>query len=259
MAPGLGTGSGALLSALLVRYLPAPEHLVYLVLIGVIIAQAAGVALLRETVTRTSLPASALVPEVRLPRAVRGPMLAAAPVLFAVWALAGLYGALAPSLVASLTGSQSVVLGGLSLVALTAPAAVSVYLLRNAPARRVMLIGIAALAIGVAITLVALGTGSAGLFFAGTAVSGVGFGSGFQGGIRTVVPVAAPQERAGVLSLVFTVSYLGMGVPAVAAGFLAVHGAGLTGAARDYGAAVIAAAALALAALSRTRRAPARA
>ena len=91
---------------------------------------------------------------------------------------------------------------------------------------------------GVAITLVALGTGSAWLFFAGTAVSGVGFGSGFQGGVRTVVPVAAPHERAGVLSLLFTVSYLGMGVPAVAAGFLAVHGAGLTGAARDYGAAL---------------------
>jgi hypothetical protein len=57
-----------------------------------------------------------------------------------------------------------------------------------------------------------------------------------------------------VLSLLFTVSYLGMGVPAVAAGFLAVHGAGLTGAARDYGAALIVLAALALAAVARTRR-----
>jgi MFS family permease len=259
LAPGLGTGSGALLSALLVRYLPAPDHLVYLVLIGVLIVQAAGVARLRETVARASLPATVLVPEVRLPRAVRGPMLAAAPVLFAVWALAGLYGALAPSLVASLTGSQSVVLGGVSLVVLTVPAALAVYLLRNAPARRVMLIGIAALVIGVAITLVALGTTSAGLFFVGTAVSGVGFGSGFQGGIRTVVPLAAPHERAGVLSLVFTVSYLGMGIPAVAAGFIAVHGAGLTGAARDYGVALIVLAALALVALARTGRAPARA
>jgi MFS family permease len=175
-------------------------------------------------------------------------------VLFAVWALAGLYGALGPSLVRTLTGSSSVVLGGLSLTVLTATAASSVYLLRNAPARAVMITGIAALVAGVAITLVALGSGSAGLFFAGTAVSGIGFGSGFQGGIRTVVPAAAPHERAGVLSLLFTVSYLGMGVPAVAAGFLAVHGAGLTGAARDYGVAVIVLAALALAALSRTRR-----
>ena len=254
LSPGLGTGTGALLSALLVRYLPAPTHLVYLVLIAVIAVQAAGVALLRETVTVSRVPASALVPEVRLPPSVRGPVLAAAPVLFAVWALAGLYGALGPSLVAALTGSSSIVLGGISLTVLTATAAASVFLLRKSPARAVMLTGIAALVAGVAITLVALSAGSAGLFFAGTAVSGVGFGSGFQGGIRTVVPAAAPHERAGVLSLLFTVSYLGMGVPAVAAGFLAVHGAGLTGAARDYGAALIVLAALALVAVARTRR-----
>ena len=47
-------------------------------------------------------------------------------------------------------------------------------------------------------------------------------------------------------------------VPAVAAGFLAVHGAGLTGAARDYGAALLLLAAFALAALTRARRAAAR-
>jgi predicted MFS family arabinose efflux permease len=254
ISPGLGTGSGALLSALFVRYLPAPTHLIYLALIGIIVIQAAGVALLRETVTASRVPAAALVPEVRLPRSVRGPVLAAAPVLFAVWALAGLYAALGPAIVRVLTGSSSVVLGGGSVTLLTVTAVSSVYLLRKAPARTVMLTGIAALVAGVAITLVALGTGSAGLFFAGTAVSGVGFGSGFQGGIRTVVPAAAPHERAGVLSLLFTVSYLGLGVPAVAAGFLAVHGAGLTGAARDYGAALIVLAALALAALSRGRR-----
>jgi hypothetical protein len=254
LSPGIGTGSGALLSALFIQFLPAPAHLIYLVLAGVMVVQAVGVALLRETVTTSPVRASALVPEVRLPRAVRGPMLAATPVLFAVWALAGLYGALGPSLVQALTGSSNVVLGGASMTTLTVTAVAAVYLLRNTSARAVMITGIGALVGGVAITLIALGTGSAALFFIGTAVSGIGFGSGFQGGIRTVVPLAAPQERAGVLSLLFVVSYLGMGVPAVAAGFLAVHGAGLTGAARDYGVALIVVAALALAALSRSRR-----
>jgi MFS family permease len=258
LSPGIGTGIGALLSALFVRYLPAPTHLIYLVLIGIIAIQAVAVALLRETVTRTRVPAAALTPEVKLPRSVRGLVLAAAPVVFAVWALAGLYAALGPAIVRTLTGSSSVVLGAASLTLLTVTAVISTYLLRHAPARSVMLTGIAALVAGVAITLVALGTGSAALFFAGTAVSGIGFGSGFQGGIRTVIPAAAPHERAGVLSLLFTVSYLGLGVPAVAAGFLAVHGAGLTGAARDYGAALIVLAALAFAALSRSRRAATR-
>jgi len=209
-------------------------------------------------VTRTRVPAAALTPEVKLPPSVRRLVLAAAPAVFAVWALGGLYAALGPAIVHALTGSSSVVLGAASLTLLTVTAVISTYLLRNAPARSVMLTGIAALVAGVAITLVALSARSAALFFAGTAVSGIGFGSGFQGGIRTVVPVAAPHERAGVLSLLFTISYLGLGVPAVAAGFLAVHGAGLTGAARDYGVALIFLAAFALAALTRARRAATR-
>lgn len=42
-----------------------------------------------------------------------------------------------------------------------------------------------------------------------------------------------------MLSLLFTVSYLGFGVPAMAVGILAVPGPGLTGAAEYYGAALI--------------------
>jgi MFS family permease len=173
--------------------------------------------------------------------------------------MVGLYGALGPSLVQALTGSSSIVLGGASLTMLTVTAVASVYLLRNRPAGTVMMAGVAGLVAGVALTLAALETGSPALFFAGLAVSGVGFGAGFQGGIRTVVPVAAPHERAGVLSLLFVVSYLGMGVPAVAAGFLAVHGAGLIGAARDYSVALLVLAALAFAALIRGRAAARRA
>jgi hypothetical protein len=179
-------------------------------------------------------------------------VLAAAPVLLAVWALAGLYGALGPALVSRLTGSRSVVLGGLSLFLLAGVAALTVVALRAVPPRTVMLIGTVGLVIGVIVTLIGLGAGSAPMFFAGTVISGVGFGSGFQGGIRTVVPLAAPHERSGVLSLLYVVCYLGMGVPAVAAGFLIVHGAGLVGAAREYGVALIVLAVLALVGLARS-------
>jgi len=253
-APGMGTGSGALLSALAVRYLPAPTHLIYLALLGVLAVQALGVAVMRETVTRSPGAASALVPEIRLPRTVRAHVLTAAPVLFAVWALAGLYAALGPALVRALTGSASEVLGGLSLTVLAATAVAAVLLLRDASAHAVMITGIVALIGGVAITLLALTVKSPALFFAGTAVSGVGFGSGFQGGIRTVVPRAAAHERAGVLSLLFIISYLGLGLPAVAAGFRIVHGGGLVGTARDYGVAVVLLALLAAGGLLRTGR-----
>src|SRR5258705_664106 len=79
VAPGMGTGSGVLLSALAVRYLPAPTHLIYLALVGVIVLQAAGVALMRETVTPNPGAIASLRPEIRLPRTLRGPVLTAVP------------------------------------------------------------------------------------------------------------------------------------------------------------------------------------
>ncbi|HEY4455357.1 MAG TPA: MFS transporter, partial [Pseudonocardiaceae bacterium] len=153
VTPGIGTGSGALLSALLVTYLPAPTQLVYYVLAGVFLLQAIGVAYLRETVHRVPGALDSLKPEIKLPRVVRGHLLAAAPVLFASWALAGLYGALGPALVAKLAGSASTVLGGLILVAFAGVASALVIALRNTAPMKVMITGISALLVGVAVTL----------------------------------------------------------------------------------------------------------
>jgi predicted MFS family arabinose efflux permease len=253
VAPGMGTASGAIASALAVRFLPDPTHLIYLALIGVLVLQAGAIAALRETVGRAPGALASLRPEITLPRALRAPVLTAVPVLFAVWALAGLYGALGPALVHALTGSGDVVLGGLSLFALAASAVVTIIVLRRAAARTVMLAGIGALIVGVTVTVIAVNLDSAAVFFAGSAIAGAGFGSGFQGSIRTVVPLAAPHQRAGLVSLLYVVCYLGLGVPAVLAGFGVVHGGGLINTARYYGAAVIALAALALFGLAKTR------
>ena len=91
-------------------------------------------------------------------------------------------------------------------------------------------------------------------FFAGTAIAGAGFGGGFQGAIRSVIPLAAPDQRAGVLSVVYVISYLAMGLPAVIAGFLLVHEGDLLATAVQYGVAVMALAALALGGAVRTAR-----
>src|SRR5579863_3219673 len=253
VAPGMGTATGAIASALAVRFLPEPTHLIYLALIGVLALQAAAIGAMRETVSRAPGALASVRPEITLPRALRVPVLTAVPVLFSVWALAGLYGALGPALVHTLTGSGNVVLGGLSLFVLAASAVVAIIVLRRAAAATVMLFGILALIAGVAVTVAAVSLGSAAVFFAGSAIAGAGFGSGFQGGIRTVVPLAAAHERAGLVSVLYVVSYLGLGVPAVLAGFGVVHGGGLIDTTRYYGAAVITLAALALFGLVKNR------
>ncbi|MFG3026584.1 MFS transporter [Streptomyces sp. NPDC048254] len=253
VAPGLGSGVGALLSGLVVQYLPAPTHLVYLVFIGVFALQAAGVAVLPDTGGRAPGLRSSLVPELAVPQRLRGPLLAVAPVLFAVWSLGGFYGSLAPALARELSGSGSAVIGGLGLFVLTVVSSATAVSLARTPPRAVMFFGITLLVLGSLGTLTAVGLSSFAGFFAGTFVSGVGFGAGFQGGMRTVVPLVAEHERAGVLSAVYVVCYLGMSLPAVIAGVLVVHGGGLAAATRDYSWFVVALAVMTLIALLRLK------
>jgi MFS family permease len=246
VAPITGTAAGALGSGLLVQYLPQPTHLVYLVLLGVFVVQSVGVLLMPETSSPTPGALASLRPQFAVPAAVRRPVMFAVPALVAVWAMAGLYGALGPSLVKLVSGSSSIVLGGLSLFVLAGSGVVAVLVFQRQSARQLTLIGGVALLAGVALTLLAVDTRSTAGFFVGTAIAGIGFGGGFQGAIRSVVPLVAPHQRAGVLSVVYVVSYLAMGLPAVIAGVLLVHEGNLVSTTIQYGVAVMVLAALAL-------------
>ena len=247
VGPMLGTATGGLLSGLLVQYLPAPTQLVYLVLGVVFVVQAIGVALMPESVTPRPGALASLRPHFRVPAASRAAVFVAAPALIATWSLVGFYGALGPTLVRRISGSPSIALGGFSLFVFAASGALSVLLTRQRTPRALMLGGMAALFGGVALTLFAIRHESIAWLFAGFVVAGTAFGTGFQGAIRTVVPLAAAHERAGVLSILYVIAYLAMGLPAVLGGIRVVHGGGLLGTAREFGIAVMGLAAVALA------------
>jgi len=129
-APPLGTATGALLGGLLVQFLPAPTHLVYLALLVTFLLQGVGVVFMSETATRARGALSSLRPEFGVPPRTRRALLTAVPALVASWSLVGLYGALGPALVRRLSGSSSLLLGGLSLFALAGAGAVAVLVLR---------------------------------------------------------------------------------------------------------------------------------
>jgi predicted MFS family arabinose efflux permease len=220
VAPPFGTALGALMGGIFLQYLPEPTHLVYAALAAVYIVQALGLRFIRDSIAPQPGVLASLKPRLNLPRATREPLLLAVPILLSVWALGGFYGSLGPTLIRGMLHSASPMLGGLALFVLAASAGISVLLLHRRTPREMVTLGAGALFAGVALTMFALPRSAITLFFVGTAVAGVGFGTGFQGAVRSVIQSAAPHERAGTLSIVFIISYLAMGVPAVAAGFL---------------------------------------
>jgi predicted MFS family arabinose efflux permease len=240
VVPPFGTALGGILAGVLVQYLPFPTVLVYGVLGVIFLLQAFGVTLMAESISPRAGVLASLKPQFSLPRATRERLLLALPVLVAVWALGGFYAALGPMIVRGMMGSNSPLLGGLALFVLAASGGISVLLLQRREPQEVMTFGAAALLLGAAIAAVSVANSSVVSFFLAAAVGGIGFGAGFQGAIRGVVPHAAAHERAGVLSIIFVVSYISMGLPTVIAGWMIARDGNMVGAAQIFCAVVMA-------------------
>jgi MFS family permease len=106
---------------------------------------------------------------------------------------------------------------------LTGAASAASFALRRSAPRTCMLSGCVTLASGSALTAIALSASSPAIFYASTALAGGGFGTAFLGAFRTLVNLADPKQRGGLVAAVYTVAYLAFAIPAVIAGMLASH------------------------------------
>lgn len=231
LAPMLGMALGGVLAGELAQHAPWPLRLVFWLLLAAFAVAALMVLRLPETVARSPGALASLRPRVRVPAAARTPLWRVAPMAVAVWALGGFHLSLGPSLMRAVTGSAAA--SGWVVCVLTATAGVAVWQLRSWPAQRLLRVGAGMLVAGLALTLMGIHTGSLAGLLAATAVAGIGFGIGFQGAIRVVMPLAQPHERAGLLAAIYVLSYLAFSLPALAAGAL-VPSMGLVPVAETY-------------------------
>ncbi|MDB5526821.1 MAG: Major Facilitator Superfamily transporter [Rhizobium sp.] len=245
----IGLTAGSLLSGALVAYAPLPTELVYIVLLVITAVLLVLLPWIPESAVGKPGALASLVPHVSVPRQARKMLIKITPVNIAGWALGGFYFSLMPSLVRVATGLTSPFIGGLVVAVLTLTATVTVLVLRDRPGLQILTIGTWSVISGVTITLLGVYEHLVMIMMAGALVTGVGFGACFSGALRTVLPLAHPDERAGLLSTFYVQSYLAFSLPAIAVG-LAVPQLGLSLAAYIYGGVVVA---LAIASLLATR------
>ncbi|MBB2884806.1 MULTISPECIES: MFS transporter [Pseudomonas] len=238
VAPLLGMALGAMGCGLLAEFAPLPLQLTYWVLFALFVMQALYVWRLPESVSRQPGAWASLRPTLHVPIQARRMLWRVLPIDLAVWALGGFFASLAPSLVRTATGSTSNLIGGATVAVLTVTGALMIYTLRNRPADKVLLLGASLLPAGVALILLAVHSASLPLFFFGTLVAGSGFGTGFLGALRSIVPLALPHERAGLMSAFYVLSYLAFCLPSLLAGNL-TRSFGLVATTDGYGAVLI--------------------
>jgi MFS family permease len=252
VAPLTGMAIGGLGCGVLAEFAPAPLHLTYWLLLALFVMQAMYVWRLPESVSRQAGVWASLRPTLHVPRQARSTLWRVLPLNTALWALGGFYASLAPSLVRTATGSTSNTISGATVAALTLTGALMIYSMRNRPAGKSLLLGASLMPAGVVMILLGVHSASLPLFFLGTLVAGCGFGSGFLGTLRSLVPLALPHERAGLVSTYYALSYLAFCLPSLLAGNLS-RTLGLVATVDGYGVVLILLALGALAGLMRPR------
>ena len=231
----IGLLVGSLVAGALVAYLPWPTRLVFALLLCVTLAEMMALLFVHETAPRKHGALAVLRPTLMIPTAAVRPMLQLLPLTLSGWALGGFYLSLMPSLVVTATGVHAPLVGAGVVSALMLSGGISVLASRGLSAPSAVQIASLLLAIGIVLTMTAIHAGSPVGMILGTLVAGVGFGSSYGAALRTLLPLAASHERAGLLSAYFVASYLFFALPAVGAGLAAPY-YGLVRTALVYGA-----------------------
>jgi MFS family permease len=215
-----GLALGSLLAGLAIQLTPHANSVVFGLLIPLTVLGGVAVTLSPETVTPAPGALRSLIPRISIPPAARGEFAAAAPVLAAIWMLAGLSGGLAPSMVQTVFHLDSGLLNGFTGFVAPAASAIVGLAFANVGSRRAMTIGIYASIAGAATIIGGVLFASLTMMIGGQIVAGIGFGASFTAALRLILPLAEPNQRAGVASATYVVSYLAFGVPIVIVGEL---------------------------------------
>lgn len=219
-AATVGLAVGVFVSGALVEFAPAPRVLTFLVFGGVLVACAVAVATRPETVERHRGAVRSLVPQLRVPpRALRF-LPVAASIFIATWALGGYFQSFGPSVAADYLGSDSPLMAAAVFASYMAPGFLGGPLagrLGPAAGQRVGMLLVAVAASGL---VTALTVGSASLFVIAGVLGGIGMGTGMSGSMSVLLPAAAPSQRAGLLAVIYGLSYAGAAVPGLVAGQL---------------------------------------
>lgn len=215
-----GFGLGAAVAAALAQYAPLQTVMPYLV--NIVICLPA--AFLATKAPETRFPAETpgpLVDDLKIPAArQRRFLMLVAPSAPWVFGCAASGYAILPALIAPIIGEQQIAFSGLlCLIALSAGFAIQPLgkRLDKEGSTRALVIGMIAVAAGMAMAMVASATLSVAIVCVAAVVLGCGYGLVLIAGLQEIQRIAGPNDLAGLTAVFYSLTYLGFFIPMVLA------------------------------------------
>jgi MFS family permease len=219
-APMLGVPIGALTCGALVLYGPAPRVLIYEIMTAVLALCAAMMAMSPETMPRSRGAVASLWPRLQVPAGSGRLVLAAGAASVATWSLGGFYQAFGPSVVAEHLGTTNPLMAASVFASVMVLNPISGPLAGWLPPATALRAGMTMFVLALVGIVVSLHAGAIAPLLGSSLAVGVAQGAASTGGIRALLAKAQPEERAGLLSTIYLISYGGTAIPGMIAGEL---------------------------------------
>ena len=214
----LGLGLGPVVAGALAEYAPAPLDLPYLVHIGMVLVAGVAVWMIAEPIDVPEGPVSWRPQTVSVPPEVRGVFVRAAIAGFSGFAVLGLFTAVSPAFLTQVLGVPDHFVTGLVVFTLLGASTVGQVASSRVGLRPALLVGCAALVVGVLVVGAGLTLATLWVLVAGAAIAGVGQGMSFRAGLGAVNAGSPPERRSEVASSFFLVLYVGISLPVIGEG-----------------------------------------
>lgn len=216
--PLVGLTLGGLGSGALVEYGPMPRMLPYVAILAGLLACMILIANGRETMARRTGALASLLPRFGLPQAARKAFPVAACAFVSTWALGGFYQAFGPAMAREQLHSSSALAAALVFASFLAPSALGALLGARLRPAQAQCAGMVVFTLAVGAILLALAHGQLLFFLSASAVAGAAQGVALNGSIQSLLADTVPDERAGILSVIYATSYSGAAIPTLVAG-----------------------------------------
>jgi MFS family permease len=220
MSQAGGSAAGVLLCGVLAQWAPAPEVTPFVA--GMITCALAATALAFVPETARRQRGALRVRRPRVPEEIRGAFARVSLTAAAVWAVvAGLFLAVMPSYAGQLVlHSQNLAL--MAALVLVSSCAAQLVVRHGAPPAQAQAAGLVLLAAGLLALVLASPAHSTALLVIGAILAGAGHGVAFLAAQDELTRIAPAQQRAEVSAAFYVCIYLGVSVPVIGIGLVAV-------------------------------------
>jgi MFS family permease len=216
----IGLSVGVFGSGALKEIGPGSLTLIYGILIGLIAVCGLLIAAGPETMKPAPGMAASLVPQIRVPGNIRPLLLPASCTFIGVWAIGGFYQAFSSSMASDLLGTTNTIVAATVFASMMAPNAIGGALSGRFRPDVAQRFGMEVFFLCIFAILISLNYGATVPFLVASVGAALAGGFAFTGSMRALLDKTSQEERAGVLSTIFLISYSGAGLPNLIVGRL---------------------------------------